>query len=81
MSIYDRIVDDEKMDKWNFYFPRQLKVTMQKKLLDLGVPNNQSALLRALVIMFVNGDINEDKLISLIDSEILITPSGRLSKM
>ncbi|NLL64086.1 MAG: hypothetical protein GX241_07670 [Ruminococcaceae bacterium] len=81
MSIYDRIVDDEKMDKWNFYFPRQLKVTMQKKLLDLGVPNNQSALLRALVIMFVNGDINEDKLIPLIDSEILITPSGRLSKM
>lgn len=66
-------------DKWNFYFPKLLKLEMHRKLLDLGQQGKQSALLRALVRMFVEGHIDEIKLLERIDEEVYITQSGKQS--
>lgn len=66
-------------DKWNFYFPRLLKLEMHHKLLHLGLQGKQSALLRALVRMFVNGDIDNDKLVKIIEDEVYTTASGKQS--
>lgn len=66
-------------DKWNFYFPRLLKLEMHKKLLTLEQQGKQSALLRSLVRMFVNGEIDEDRVLELIDEETYITPGGKIS--
>lgn len=66
-------------DKWNFYFPQLLKLEMHHKLLQLKLQGKQSALLRALVTMFVDGDIDESKLLPLIEKETYITPNGKTS--
>ncbi len=67
--------------KWNFYFPKLLKVEMHKKLLDMGCQNRQSALLRVLVRMFVEGDIDEKKILEHIDNEVYVTGTGKESKL
>lgn len=66
-------------EKWNFYFPQLLKLEMHRKLLDLKLQGKQSALLRSLVRMFVNGDIDEDKLLPIIEEETYITSTGKAS--
>ena len=66
-------------DKWNFYFPKLLKLEMHRKLLNLGQQGKQSALLRTLVRMFVEGHIDETKLLEMIDEEVYTTQSGKQS--
>lgn len=66
-------------EKWNFYFPQLLKLEMHRKLLDLKLQGKQSALLRSLVRMFVNGDIDENKLLLIIEEETYITSTGKAS--
>lgn len=68
-------------DKWNFYFPKLLKLEMHKKLLNLGVQGKQSALLRSLVRLFVDGELDDTKIIKLIAEETYITPNGKPSKL
>lgn len=68
-------------DKWNFYFPRLLKLEMSKKLLDLELQNKQSALLRTLVQMFVNGEIDVERVKELIEDEVYVTPNGKQSTL
>jgi hypothetical protein len=66
-------------DKWNFYMPKGLKLEMHRKLLLLGQQRKQSALLRALIRMFVKGDIDETKLLVLIEEETYIKQDGSTS--
>ena len=76
-----KVADVDSKDKWNFYFPLMLKLEMQKKLLDLQLPGKQSALLRALVTMFVNDELPEDRVKELIAQETYVTPTGKVSKL
>lgn len=74
------VTPEDAKDKWNFYMPRGLKLEMHQKLLKLGQQRKQSALLRALIRLFVNGEIDEDKLLLLIEDETYIKPStGEIS--
>jgi hypothetical protein len=73
------VTPENAKDKWNFYFPQGLKLDMHLKLLKLGQQRKQSALIRALIRMFVNGDIDENKVISLIDEETYIKQDGTTS--
>lgn len=66
-------------DKWNFYFPKLLKLEMHKKLLELGAQGKQSALLRSLVRMFVDGALDETRVLKLIEEETYVTPGGKIS--
>lgn len=75
------VTEANSMDKWNFYFPKLLKLQMQRKLLDMELQGKQSALLRALVKMFVNGDIPAAELKRLIEEETYITPTGKQSSL
>jgi hypothetical protein len=76
-----KVTEANSKEKWNFYFPKLLKLRMHHKLLDLGLQNRQSALLRALVRMFVNGDIPEDTIKSLIEEETYITSTDKVSTL
>lgn len=73
------VTPENAKEKWNFYMPKGLKLEMHRKLLNLGQQRRQSALLRALVRMFVNGDVDETKLIELIDDETYIKQDGTSS--
>lgn len=75
------VTEADSKDKWNFYFPKLLKLEMHRKLLSLEAQNKQSALLRSLVRLFVNGEINEKRLLELINEESYVTPTGKYSKM
>ncbi len=70
---------EDAKDKWNFYMPLGLKIEMHKKLLELGLQRKQSALIRALIKLFVQGEIDEDKLTKLIEEETYITATGKQS--
>lgn len=75
-----RIVSAENAkDKWNFYMPIGLKLEMHQKLLKLGQQRKQSALLRALIRMFIDGEIDETKLLKLIEEETYIKQDGTSS--
>lgn len=74
-----KLTEAEVKEKWNFYFPKLLKLEMHKKLLDMELQGKQSALLRSLVRMFVDGDIPEDKIRLLIDEETYINVTGKSS--
>lgn len=76
-----KVTEANSKDKWNFYFPRLLKLEMCHKLLDMDLQNKQSALLRALVRLFVEGAIDETRLRVLIEEETYITPTNRTSKL
>jgi len=76
-----KLTEADSKDKWNFYFPKLLKLQMHHKLLNLGLQNRQSALLRALVRMFVDGDIPEAKLLELVKEETYITATDVISKL
>jgi hypothetical protein len=73
------VTPENAKDKWNFYMPLGLKLEMHKKLLKLGQQRKQSALIRALIRMFISGDIDENKLISLIEEETYIKQDGTSS--
>ncbi len=70
------VAPENAKEKWNFYMPLGLKLEMHQKLLKLGQQRKQSALLRALIRLFVNGDVNEAKLIELIEEETYIKQDG-----
>ena len=70
------VTPENAKDKWNFYMPRLLKLEMHQKLLKLGHQRSQSALLRALIRMFIDGDVDEAKLSTLIDEETYIKQDG-----
>lgn len=76
-----KVTPADAKEKWNFYFPQLLKLEMHRKLLDMGKQGKQSALLRSLVRMFVDGDIPVDKLAKLIDEETYIKQSGEPSTL
>lgn len=73
------VTPENAKDKWNFYMPKGLKIEMHQKLLQLGQQRKQSALIRALIRMFTNGDINEEKLLALMDEETYIKQDGTSS--
>ncbi len=73
------VTPEDAKEKWNFYMPLGLKLKMHQKLLNLGQQRKQSALLRALIRMFVNGDIDETKLIDFIEDETYIKQDGTSS--
>jgi hypothetical protein len=73
------VTPENAKEKWNFYMPHGLKLEMHLKLLKLGQQRKQSALLRALIRMFVAGEINEDKLLVLIEEETYIKQDGSSS--
>ena len=75
------VTPEDAKDKWNFYFPVGLKLEMHQKLLKLGQQRKQSALLRALIRMFVKGDIDEDKLLAIIDEELYVKQDGTNSSL
>jgi len=68
-------------EKWNFYFPQLLKLEMHKKLVTMNLQGQQSALLRALIRLFVDNKIDETELKKVIQEEIYITPNGKQSKL
>lgn len=70
------VTPENAKDKWNFYMPLGLKLKMHQKLLKLGHQRKQSALLRALIRMFIDGDVDETKLSALIDEETYIKQDG-----
>jgi len=74
-----KVTPENAKDKWNFYMPLGLKLEMHQKLLQLGQQRKQSALLRALIRMFVNGELNESKLLALIEEETYIKLDGSSS--
>lgn len=76
-----KITPADAKDKWNFYFPKLLKLEMHHKLLDMGLQGKQSALIRSLVRLFVEGEIDQDKLSVLIKEETYITSNGKQSKL
>ena len=67
------------IDKWNLYLPIELSVTLYRKLLKLGLVDKKSPLIRALIIMFINGDIDETKLLVLVEQETYIKQDGTIS--
>ncbi len=73
------VTPENAIDKWNFYLPIGLKLEMHKKLLKLGQERKQSALIRALIRMFINGELDETKLLVLIDDETYIKLDGTTS--
>jgi len=73
------VTPENAKEKWNFYFPLGLKLKMHQKLLKIGQQRKQSALLRALIRMFINNDIDDDKLIELIEEETYIKQDGSTS--
>ena len=76
-----KVTAAESKDKWNFYFPLLLKLEMQKKLISMQLQGKQSALLRALVRMYVNNELPDDRVKELIEEETYITPNGKVSKL
>lgn len=76
-----KLTEADTKDKWNFYFPKLLKLQMHHKLLDLGLQNRQSALLRALVRMFVASELSEDRVKALVIEETYITSTDKISTL
>jgi len=76
-----KLTEADTKDKWNFYFPRLLKLQMHHELLNLGLQNRQSALLRALVRMFVKGEIPYDRIKELVIEETYITATDKISTL
>jgi len=76
-----KLTEAESKDKWNFYFPKLLKLKMHHKLLNLGLQNRQSALLRAMVRMFVNGELSDERIKELVEEETYITSTDKTSKL
>lgn len=70
------VTPENAKEKWNFYFPLGLKLRMHQKLLKIGKQRKQSALLRALIRMFIDGDVDEIKLSALIEEETYIKQDG-----
>ena len=68
-----------KLEKWNLYMPLDLRLRMHRKLSMFELQRKPSALIRALIIMFVNGDIDETKLLVLIEQETYIKQDGTIS--
>jgi len=76
-----KLTEANSKDKWNFYFPKLLKLKMHHKLLNMNLQNRQSALLRALVIMFVNDELPEERVKVLIEQETYITATDKTSTL
>jgi len=76
-----KLTEANEKDKWNFYFPKLLKLQMHHKLLNLGLQNRQSALLRALVRMFVAGEVSDDRVKALVEEETYITATDKVSTL
>lgn len=73
------VTPENAKDKWNFYMPMGLKLEMHQKLLKLGLQRSQSALIRALIIMFNNGELDEARIRELIAEETYIKLDGTKS--
>jgi hypothetical protein len=72
------VTPENAKEKWNFYMPLGLKLQMHRKLLGLGQQRKQSALIRALIRMFVDDELDTEQtqhLLELIEEETYIKPS------
>jgi hypothetical protein len=74
-----KVTPENAKDKWNFYMPLELKLKMHQKLLKMGQQRKQSALIRALIRLFVDDKIDEAQLLTLIDEETYIKQDGTSS--
>lgn len=73
------LTPENELENWNFYMPLDLALTLHRKLLKLELQRKKSALIRALIKMCVNGDIDETKLLVLIEQETYIKLDGTIS--
>lgn len=73
------VTPENAKEKWNFYMPLGLKLEMHQKLLKLGQQRKQSALIRALIRMFIAGELDQVKLVALIEEETYIKQDGTSS--
>jgi len=71
-----KVTPENAKEKWNFYMPLGLKLQMHHKLLSLKQQRKQSALLRALIRMFIAGELDESRLLVLIEEETYIKQNG-----
>jgi len=77
-----RQVDEAmKADKWNFYFPKLMKLEYMHMLLNNGLQGKQSAAIRALIRLFIAGKIPMTEVKALIEEETVITEAGKVSKL
>ena len=76
------VAPENAKEKWNFYMPLGLKLVMHQKLLKQGLQRKQSALIRALIRMYIDNEFDSDQdrhLLELIEEETYIKQDGTTS--
>lgn len=71
----------DEMAIWNFYCPKLLKAEFMKQLLTDGHFKAQSSAVRALMEMYVNGDIDKSKFAEALERNRVYNKDGKLSMM
>lgn len=71
----------DEMTIWNFYCPKLLKAEFMKELITNGHMKAQSSAVRALMEMYVNGDIDKDKFNDALNKNRVYNKDGSTSLM
>lgn len=71
----------DKMTIWNFYCPKLLKAEFMKELITDGHMKAQSSAVRALMEMYVNGDIDKEKFKQVLEHNRVYNKDGSTSLM
>lgn len=75
-------IEQDKLWKWNFYFPTDLKKQLFVKLTEIGLKGKQaSAFFRVAAIMFIEGKLDNVITAEEITKQIYITPNEKESKL
>jgi len=74
--------EQDKLWKWNFYFPTNMKTDLFLKLANMGLTGKQaSAFFRVAAKLFVEGKLDQVITKAEIEKEIYITPNDKGSKL
>lgn len=71
----------DEMAIWNFYCPKLLKAEFMKELITDGHMKAQSSAVRALMEMYVNGDIDKEKFKQALERNRVYNKDGSTSLM
>lgn len=71
----------DEMSIWNFYCPKLLKAEFMKKLITDGHMRAQSSAIRALMEMYINGDINSNMFSECLERNRVYNKDGSTSLM
>ena len=71
----------DEMTIWNFYCPKLLKAEFMKELITDVHSNAQSSAVRALMEMYVNGDIDKTKFSEALERNRVYNKDGSTSLM